>query len=236
MRRAGRPRTSDGTSSAPSPWCAARHGRTSDERRRAAASVPGARLLGHRPDEARVLGPLPRRDAESRFRTVWGATFAAEGAIEMTEGATGLEATIEITEADYPEIMRIVASDGEVDNYLASAGVAARRVRRRHRRGTALCVQRAGGARRARCSTSWRSARWPARPSRTGRSPCRRPRRLAAGVGERREQRGAAAGRLPRGVESGCRGRDSARRSSCSGSTTTGCGARSRSGRPARGA
>ena len=42
----------------------------------------------------------------------------------MSEGATGLEPTIEITEADYPEIMRIVASDGEVDTYLASAGVA----------------------------------------------------------------------------------------------------------------
>ena len=42
----------------------------------------------------------------------------------MSEGATGLEPTIEITEADYPEIMRIVASDGEVDSYLASAGVA----------------------------------------------------------------------------------------------------------------
>ncbi|GAA1814345.1 hypothetical protein [Agromyces neolithicus] len=42
----------------------------------------------------------------------------------MTEEATGLEATIEITDADYPEIMRIVASDGEVDAYLASAGVA----------------------------------------------------------------------------------------------------------------
>ena len=42
----------------------------------------------------------------------------------MSEGATGLEPTIHITEADYPEIMRIVASDGEVDAYLASAGVA----------------------------------------------------------------------------------------------------------------
>ena len=41
----------------------------------------------------------------------------------MSEGANGLEPTIEITEADYPEIMRIVASDGEVDTYLASAGV-----------------------------------------------------------------------------------------------------------------
>jgi hypothetical protein len=49
---------------------------------------------------------------------------AAEGAIDMSEGANGLEPTIEITEADYPEVMRIVASDGEVDTYLASAGVA----------------------------------------------------------------------------------------------------------------
>jgi hypothetical protein len=46
-----------------------------------------------------------------------------EGAIEIAEGANGLEPTIEITEADYPEVMRIVASDGEVDTYLASAGV-----------------------------------------------------------------------------------------------------------------
>ena len=42
----------------------------------------------------------------------------------MTDGATGLEATIEITEGDYPEIMRIVTSDGEVDAYLESAGIA----------------------------------------------------------------------------------------------------------------
>src|SRR5687767_12914985 len=53
-----------------------------------------------------------------------GVHSPAEGAIEMSEGATGLEPTIEITETDYPEIMRIVASDGEVDTYLASAGVA----------------------------------------------------------------------------------------------------------------
>jgi hypothetical protein len=44
--------------------------------------------------------------------------------IEMADDASGLEATIEITEGDAPEIMRIVASDGEVDTYLASAGVA----------------------------------------------------------------------------------------------------------------
>ena len=42
----------------------------------------------------------------------------------MTDRANGLEATIEITEGDYPEIMRIVTSDGEVDGYLESAGIA----------------------------------------------------------------------------------------------------------------
>ena len=41
----------------------------------------------------------------------------------MAEGETGLEPTIEITEGDYPEILRIVASDGEVDSYLESAGI-----------------------------------------------------------------------------------------------------------------
>ena len=41
----------------------------------------------------------------------------------MAEGETGLEATIEITEGDYPEILRIVTSDGEVDTYMQSAGV-----------------------------------------------------------------------------------------------------------------
>ena len=41
----------------------------------------------------------------------------------MADGETGLEATIEITEGDYPEIMRIVTSDGEVDAYLESAGI-----------------------------------------------------------------------------------------------------------------
>lgn len=41
----------------------------------------------------------------------------------MADGETGLEATIEITEGDYPEILRIVTSDGEVDTYLQSAGV-----------------------------------------------------------------------------------------------------------------
>ena len=43
----------------------------------------------------------------------------------MADGETGLEATIEITEGDYPEILRIVTSDGEVDAYLESAGIAA---------------------------------------------------------------------------------------------------------------
>jgi len=42
----------------------------------------------------------------------------------VADGDTGLESTIEITGGDYPEIMRIVASDGEVDTYLASAGIA----------------------------------------------------------------------------------------------------------------
>lgn len=42
----------------------------------------------------------------------------------MAHEETGIESTIEITDADYPEIMRIVASDGEVDTYLESAGVA----------------------------------------------------------------------------------------------------------------
>ena len=41
----------------------------------------------------------------------------------MADGETGLEATIEITEGDYPEILRIVASDGEVDTYLQSTGI-----------------------------------------------------------------------------------------------------------------
>lgn len=36
----------------------------------------------------------------------------------------GLEPTIEITDGDYPEIMRIVASGAEVDTYLERAGVA----------------------------------------------------------------------------------------------------------------
>jgi hypothetical protein len=42
----------------------------------------------------------------------------------MTDGGTGLEPTIEITDSDYPEIMRIVASGGLVDEYLESAGIA----------------------------------------------------------------------------------------------------------------
>ncbi|MBT2517698.1 hypothetical protein J7E29_09660 [Streptomyces sp. ISL-90] len=41
----------------------------------------------------------------------------------MADGETGLERTIEITEGDYPEIMRIMASDGEVDGYLGSVGL-----------------------------------------------------------------------------------------------------------------
>jgi hypothetical protein len=36
----------------------------------------------------------------------------------------GLEPMIEITDGDYPEIMRIVASGAEVDEYLESAGIA----------------------------------------------------------------------------------------------------------------
>lgn len=42
----------------------------------------------------------------------------------MADGNTGLESTIEITQGDYPELMRILASDGEVDAYLDSAGIA----------------------------------------------------------------------------------------------------------------
>jgi hypothetical protein len=42
----------------------------------------------------------------------------------VADGDTGLEPTIEITDGDYPEIMRVVTSDGEVDTYLESAGVA----------------------------------------------------------------------------------------------------------------
>ena len=41
----------------------------------------------------------------------------------MADGETGLEATIEITDGDYPEILRIMTSDGEVDTYLERAGV-----------------------------------------------------------------------------------------------------------------
>jgi hypothetical protein len=43
----------------------------------------------------------------------------------MTDAEAGLEPTIEITDGDYPEIMRIVASGAEVDTYLESAGIAA---------------------------------------------------------------------------------------------------------------
>jgi hypothetical protein len=48
----------------------------------------------------------------------------AEEGIEVAEGDTSLEPTIEITEGDYPEIMRVMTSDGEVDTYLESAGIA----------------------------------------------------------------------------------------------------------------
>jgi hypothetical protein len=46
-----------------------------------------------------------------------------EGAIEMADGETGLEPMVEITHGDYPEIMRIIASGGEVDEYLRSVGI-----------------------------------------------------------------------------------------------------------------
>lgn len=46
------------------------------------------------------------------------------GAIEMADEGTGLEPTIEIRHEDYPEIMRVITSDGEVDTYLESAGIA----------------------------------------------------------------------------------------------------------------
>ena len=58
----------------------------------------------------------------------------------MTDRANGLEATIEITEGDYPEIMRIVTSDGEVEAYLESAGIA-RDVFSDSESGATLCVQ-----------------------------------------------------------------------------------------------
>ena len=48
----------------------------------------------------------------------------AEEAIEVADGDTGLEPTIEITDGDYPEIMRVMTSDGEFDTYLESAGTA----------------------------------------------------------------------------------------------------------------
>ncbi|RXZ68312.1 hypothetical protein [Agromyces albus] len=41
----------------------------------------------------------------------------------MADAQTGLEPTIEITDDDYPEIMRIMASDGEIDKYLGSVGI-----------------------------------------------------------------------------------------------------------------
>jgi hypothetical protein len=44
--------------------------------------------------------------------------------IEMTEGETGVEPTIEISAGEYPAITRILASGGDVDRYLESAGVA----------------------------------------------------------------------------------------------------------------
>lgn len=43
----------------------------------------------------------------------------------MAEGGTGLEPTIEISGGDYPEIMRILASGGDVDAYLDDVGVPA---------------------------------------------------------------------------------------------------------------
>jgi hypothetical protein len=42
----------------------------------------------------------------------------------VADGDTGLEPTIEITDGDYPEIMRVMTSDGEVDTYLESTGIA----------------------------------------------------------------------------------------------------------------
>lgn len=42
----------------------------------------------------------------------------------MAHDETGLERTIEITDGDYPEIMRVIRSDGEVDTYLDSVGIA----------------------------------------------------------------------------------------------------------------
>ena len=42
----------------------------------------------------------------------------------MAEGETGVEPTIEISAGEYPEITRMLASGGDVDRYLQSAGVA----------------------------------------------------------------------------------------------------------------
>ena len=161
---------------------------------------------------------------------VWDADLQAEGAIEMSEGATGLEPTIEITEADYPEIMRIVASDGEVDTYLASAGVARRRVR--HDADAATARACPSGRRSAvRCSTSSRSARWPTPPSSDGMVtlPVSAATSLIVSVSEVMNEGLRLADclemhriRMPLP--------DFVRRSSCSGSTTTGCGERSRNG------
>jgi len=41
----------------------------------------------------------------------------------MADGESGLEPMVEITDGDYPGIMRIVTSGGEVDDYLGSVGI-----------------------------------------------------------------------------------------------------------------
>jgi hypothetical protein len=58
----------------------------------------------------------------------------------MTDAEAGLEPTIEITDGDYPEIMRIVASGAEVDTYLESAGIAADVFTDETEGATALCA------------------------------------------------------------------------------------------------
>lgn len=41
----------------------------------------------------------------------------------MADGETGLEPMVEISEGDYPEIMRIIVSGGEADDYLERVGI-----------------------------------------------------------------------------------------------------------------
>jgi hypothetical protein len=58
----------------------------------------------------------------------------------MTDAEAGLEPMIEITDGDYPEIMRIVASGAEVDEYLEGAGIAPDAFPEETEGATALCA------------------------------------------------------------------------------------------------